>query len=74
MNKFTFDHPSNHEDKRMPVLDLKVHMDEEGFILHEFYEKPTKNHNYFAKFNWNVKKNCFHSRSSQKNPEYFKEA
>ena len=27
----------------MPVLDLKVYFNQDGIILHEFYEKPTKN-------------------------------
>ena len=41
---FTYDCPSNNEDQRMPVLDLKVWMDrcEDGTnrIRHDFYDKP----------------------------------
>ena len=62
MIKFTFDHPSNHEDKKMPVLDLKVHINDEGFIIHEFYEKPTKNPTVIlpsSALNWNVKRTVF---------------
>ena len=37
--QFTVDFPSAHEDKSVPVLDLKVYC-EDGQILHKFYEKP----------------------------------
>ena len=43
MIRFTFDLPENHQDKKLPVLDLKVWLSETGELLHEFYEKPTKN-------------------------------
>ena len=42
MLKFTTDVPSNHNDKRMPVLDMKVRLDEENEIEYIFYEKPMK--------------------------------
>ena len=43
MIKFTVDAPSNHEDKKMPVLDLKVWLDNDNqSINYIFYEKPTK--------------------------------
>ena len=37
---FTSDSPSSHEEEKVPVLDLKVYVGKEGFIMHEFYEKP----------------------------------
>ena len=43
MISFTFDIPSNHQDQKMPVLDLKVYLNQDGIIFHEFYEKITKN-------------------------------
>ena len=46
----------------MPVLDLKVHINDEGFIIHEFYEKPTKNPTVIlpsSALNWNVKRTVF---------------
>ena len=43
MLKFTFDAPSNHESNKMPVLDMKVWLDNEKRIKHEFYEKLMKN-------------------------------
>ena len=43
MIKFTVDAPSNHSDKKMPVLDLKVWLDVENqAINYIFYENPTK--------------------------------
>ena len=43
MIKFTVDAPSNHGDKKMPVLDVKVWMDDETqSINYIFYEKTTK--------------------------------
>ena len=39
--KMVGDYPSNNDDKKMPVLDMKVWMSEsESLILHEHYEKP----------------------------------
>ena len=42
MLKFTTDVPSNYEDKRMPVLDMKVALDNSKEIEYVFYEKPMK--------------------------------
>ena len=43
MIKFTVDAPSNHDDNKMPVLDLKVWLDNANqSINYIFYEKPTK--------------------------------
>ena len=33
------DHPENNVDKKMPILDMKVWLGEEGFLLHKHYEK-----------------------------------
>ena len=43
--KLTIDSPSSHEDKLMPILDLKVGLNpEENYrIDYQFFEKPTKN-------------------------------
>ena len=43
MISFTYDIPSNHQDQKMPVLDLKVYLNQDGIIFHKFYEKITKN-------------------------------
>ena len=43
MISFTYDVPSKHIDGKMPILDVKVNVDKEGILYHEFYEKPTKN-------------------------------
>ena len=43
MIKFTVDLPENHPDKWLPVLDLKVRLENTGKIQHQFYEKETKN-------------------------------
>ena len=39
---FTADCPSSQEgeEKKVPVLDLKLYVGEQGTIIHEFYEKP----------------------------------
>ena len=35
------DHPSQNDDKKMPILDMKVWMDDqEGYIMYEHFEKP----------------------------------
>ena len=34
------DFPSNHEDYKIPILDLKCWMDEDGIIRFQHYEKP----------------------------------
>ena len=47
MIKLTTDTPCHYEDKKMPVLDIKVNVNEEkdNQMNFEFYEKPTKNKN-----------------------------
>ena len=44
MLKFTIDTPCNHKDNKIPVLDLKVHVNvrENQRLDYEHYEKPTK--------------------------------
>ena len=37
---FTSDCPSSQEEGKVPVLDLKLYVSDQGNILHEFYEKP----------------------------------
>ena len=38
------DFPSKNQDGKMPILDMKVWMcEEEGYILHQHYEKPVSN-------------------------------
>ena len=44
--------PNNSDDKKMPILDMKVWMSEEGDILFQHYEKPTSS------------KNIMHARSA----------
>ena len=34
------DHPTRHEDGKVPILDLKVWIDERNRIVHEYYMKP----------------------------------
>ena len=41
MISFTFDVPSKNTEKKVPILDLNVYLDQNGLITHEFYEKPT---------------------------------
>jgi hypothetical protein len=45
MIKLTVDTPCNYDDGKLPVLDVKVDVneDEDNRIDFEFYEKPTKN-------------------------------
>ena len=31
--------PSRHEDKKLPILDMKVYLDKDGYIVYEHYEK-----------------------------------
>ena len=40
----TVDAPSNHEDKKVPMLDVKVWLNDEdnNKIYYQYYEKPTK--------------------------------
>ena len=48
-----FDIPSKNCDKKLPILDMKVWMNEDGNILFEHYEKPT------------ASKNILHAKSAQ---------
>ena len=32
------DHPGKHSDSKMPILDMKVWLDKEAFILYEHYQ------------------------------------
>ena len=34
------DYPMNYEDKKVPILDVKVWIDEDGNVLHEYFAKP----------------------------------
>ena len=34
------DHPSQHPDGKMPILDMSVSINEEGFIVYQHFEKP----------------------------------
>ena len=45
MIKFTFDIPDNHENGKLPILDVqvKINKNEMNRLDFEFYEKPTKN-------------------------------
>ena len=43
MISFTSDTPSNHTDGLMPVLDLKVKLDDENDVHFEYFEKKTTN-------------------------------
>ena len=38
--KVTFDVPSLHANKRVPVLDVKFWVDNNGLVQHSFYKKP----------------------------------
>ena len=42
MIQFTFDVPSKNPDSKIAILDLKVNLDQNGNVIHNFYEKPTK--------------------------------
>ena len=62
MITFTQDIPNNYDDKKLPVLDLKVHVDAQGFLIHEFYEKPTKNKRVIlasSALSWKTKRTVF---------------
>ena len=37
------DIPSKHEDKKIPILDMKVWIDERGLVVYEHFEKPAAN-------------------------------
>ena len=43
MIEFSYDTPCMNVDKKLPVLDVKVFINSEHKIVHEFYEKPTRN-------------------------------
>ena len=43
MISFTFDTPHMNDDGKLPILDLKVYLTPENTLIHEFYEKPTRN-------------------------------
>merc|ERR1712121_361141 len=34
------DFPSNHEDKKVPILDVKVWINKDNKVIHEYYSKP----------------------------------
>ena len=34
------DYPSKNEDNKLAILDMKTSMDEDGYIVHQHYEKP----------------------------------
>ena len=40
---FTYDTPAMNDDKKLPVLDLKVYLNDHNKVIHEFYEKSSKN-------------------------------
>ena len=48
-----YDVPSRNSDKKLPILDMKVWMNEDGNILFEHYEKPT------------ASKSILHAKSAQ---------
>ena len=43
MINFSVDTPSMNEDGMMPILDVKVKIGPKNEVVHDFYEKPTKN-------------------------------
>ena len=45
MIKFNYDTPSKNIDGWLPVLDVKVQVSQDNKIIHNFYEKPTRNKN-----------------------------
>ena len=51
MIKFTIDIPENHENGKMPILDVQVKMNKqvENRLDFEFYEKPTRNNKVILK-------------------------
>ena len=62
MISLTYDIPTNHETKMMPVLDVQVVLDNRGLISYEFYEKPTKNPLTIlanSAISWSVKRTVF---------------
>ena len=60
MIKFSFDVPSNYEENMVPILDLKVGITNEGLVIHEYFEKKTKNKYVIlasSALSWNQKRN-----------------
>ena len=47
------DHPGRHEDRKMPILDMKVWMSGDGYIMYQHYQKPM------------ASKKVMHSQSAQ---------
>ena len=45
----TTDVPSNHDDGKVPMLDVKVWLESNKEIFYQFYEKPTKNRYVISK-------------------------
>ena len=43
MIQFTYDIPMSYSDSKLPVLDVKIWLDNNGEAFYEFYEKITKN-------------------------------
>ena len=59
MIAFTNDVPGNHNDGYLPVLDVKVKLQENGRIVYQFYEKSTKNSRVIladSALNWRQKR------------------
>ena len=50
------EYPSNNSDCKMPVLDMKVWMDQDGIILYQHFEKPM------------ASKKVMHAQSAQSGP------
>ena len=42
MISFSHDVPSNYDDGFLPVLDVKVKLQDSGNLVYQFYEKPTE--------------------------------
>ena len=38
--KLETDYPTNHPDRKVPILDLKLWVDDAGTVIHEHYMKP----------------------------------
>ena len=43
MIQFTYDIPMSYQDSKLPVLDVKIWLDNNGEAYYEFFEKLTKN-------------------------------
>ena len=60
MITFTVDTPDMNQDNKLPMLDVKVHLDPENMLIHEFYEKSTKSKNIVlanSALSWPKKRN-----------------